>query len=734
MSAHSSNLVQDGLLARWARFAVRHRGRVLLSWLGVIILLGVLAGTVGGKYANSFEIPGTESQNATDLLKDRFPSQAGDSATIVLQTDAGVDDPAVKQRVDELLAQASTLPEVTGVVSPYDNPAAISADRKIAYATVNYDKQASEVEIDNAKALLALVDRSSADGFKVEAGGAIVTQAESVDPFGLSAIVGIGAAIIILLIAFGSVIAMGLPIATALVGLMASSIIVTILTRFLDLNEFTPAFGVMIGLGVGIDYALFVVTRYREGLTAGQTVEQSVVRAIDTAGRAVMFAGTVVAIALLGLILIGIPFIAALGIAAAVFVVIAILVAITLLPALLSYVGHRIDRWHIPGLHASVHAGEKTMWYRWSQQIQRRPWPYMLVSAAFLILLALPFFDLRLGFSDDGNLPTSLHSRRAYDLMAEGFGPGFNGPFILAIENQDGLDQAQLQSLSDTLSQTPGVAAVAPFHTNEDGSAAVITVIPTTSPQDEKTPDLANHLRDDVIPQSIDGTGTTVYVGGPTAAIIDIDERISSRMPLFFAIVIGLSVLLLAAVFRSVVVPIKAALMNLLSIGATYGVLVAVFQWGWATGILGIEKTGPIDSFLPMMLFAILFGLSMDYEVFLLSRIREEYVRTRDSGEAVAHGLSVTARVIAAAAAIMVAVFGSFVLGDDRVVKEFGVGLAVAVFIDATVVRLILVPSTMELLGDWNWWFPSWLDRRVPRLNVEGSTAPLPVAIATEAD
>jgi RND superfamily putative drug exporter len=445
-----------------------------------------------------------------------------------------------------------------------------------------------------------------------------------------------------------------------------------------------------------------------------------------------MFAGTVVAIALLGLFAIGIPFVAALGLAAAVFVVVSVLVALTFLPALLSYVGHRIDRWHIPGLHASVHAGEQTMWYRWSQQIQRRPWPYMLGSAALLIILALPFFNLRLGFSDDGNLPTSLHSRRAYDLMAEGFGPGFNGPFILAIEREGGLDQALLQSLSDTLSQTPGVAAVAPFQTNQDGSAAVITVIPTTAPQDEKTPKLVNHLRDDVIPQAIDSTGTHVYVGGPTAAFIDIDSKIASRMPLFFAIVIGLSVLLLAAVFRSVVVPVKAAVMNLLSIGATYGVLVAVFQWGWAKDVFGIAKTGPIDSFLPMMLFAILFGLSMDYEVFLLSRIREEYIRTRNSGEAVAHGLSVTARVIAAAAAIMVAVFFSFVLGDDRVVKEFGVGLATAVFIDATIVRLILVPATMELLGDWNWWFPSWLDRLVPRLNIEGASAPAP--IATEAD
>jgi RND superfamily putative drug exporter len=345
-----------------------------------------------------------------------------------------------------------------------------------------------------------------------------------------------------------------------------------------------------------------------------------------------------------------------------------------------------------------------------------------------------PVIDLRLGFSDDGNQPTSTHLRRAYDLMAEGFGPGFNGPFILAIENENGLDQAQLQSLADELRQTSGVAAVAPPQANESGDTAVMMVIPTTAPQDAKTSDLVQHLRDDVIPQAIDGTGARVYVGGPEAAIIDIGDKINARMPLFFAIVIGLSVLLLAAVFRSVVVPIKAALMNLLSIGATYGVLVAVFQRGWGMSLFGIEKTGPVDSFLPMMLFAILFGLSMDYEVFLLSRIREDYLRTGNSGEAVAHGLSVTARVIAAAAAIMVCVFLSFVLGVDRVTKEFGIGLATAVFIDATIVRLILVPSTMELLGDWNWWFPSWLDRLLPRLNIEGGSVAAPQTAFAEGD
>jgi putative drug exporter of the RND superfamily len=732
MSSRSSERPSEAALARWARFAVRRRGRVVIAWLAFVVVLGVLSGTVGGAYVNSFDIPGAESQNAVDLLEERFPSQAGDSATIVVQTDAGVDDPAVKQRLTDLLTQASSLPEVTGVVSPYDNAAAISADRKIAYATVNYDKLANDVDAANAKQLLDLVDRTSAPGFRVEVGGPIAAQAEQANPFGVSAIVGVVAAIIILLIAFGSVIAMGLPVATALAGLLAGSLGITLVARFMDLNEFTPSFGVMIGLGVGIDYALFVVTRFREGLGTGLSVEDAVVRAIDTAGRAVAFAGTVVAIALLGLFAIGIPFVEALGLAAAIFVVLSVLVALTLLPALLGYVGRRIDRWRIPGLHVGQQGSRNTFWYRWSEQIQRRPWPYLLGSAALLIVLALPLLDLRLGFSDDGNQPTSLHTRRAYDLLVQGFGPGFNGPLIFAIENEGGIDPAQLQQLSDTVRQVPGVATVGPAAINQSGDAAVISVIPTTSPQDAKTSDLLTHLRDDVIPPAVAGTGTTIYVGGPTAAYVDIDTKIANRMPLFFAIVIGLSVLLLAAVFRSVVVPIKAALMNLLSIGATYGVLVAVFQWGWAKDLFGIAKTGPVESFLPMFLFAILFGLSMDYEVFLLSRIREDYLQTRKSGEAVAHGLSVTARVIAAAAAIMICVFLSFVLGDERVIKEFGLGLATAIFVDATIVRLVLVPATMELLGDWNWWFPRWLDRIVPRLNVEGSVAPAPVAVEVD--
>ena len=722
----------EDALARWARFAVRRRGRVLLGWLTLVVVVGVAAITLGGDFVNSFTIPGAESQQAVDVLQERFPSQAGDSATLVVKTDAGVDDPAVRQQLTDLMARIATLPEVTNVASPYDDPTAISTDRTIAYATVTYDKAASEVDVANAQQLLDLADQSSAPGFRIEVGGLIVSQAEDGNPFGATELIGVGAAIVILLIAFGSVIAMGLPIIAALAGLVAGFLGIMLAARFFDISDFTPAFAAMIGLGVGIDYSLFVVTRYREGLGTGLSVEEAVARAINTAGRSVAFAGTVVAIALLGLFAIGIPFIAAIGLAAAIVVFFSVVVALTLLPALLGYVGHRIDRWRIPGLHVAEQGSTNTVWYRWSQQIQRRPWPYLLASAAILILLALPILDLRLGFSDDGNLSTTTHSRRAYDLLSEGFGPGFNGPLVLAVTSDGGVDQAQLSRLADTLRDVSGVAAVTPPLTNQPGDAAVISVIPTTSPQDAQTPALVKRLRADVIPAVVSDTGMRVYVGGPTASFTDIGDKIGDRMPIFFAIVIGLSVVLLAAVFRSVVVPIKAAVMNLLSIGGTYGVLVAVFQWGWGKSLIGVETTGPIESFLPMMLFAVLFGLSMDYEVFLLSRMREEYIRTQRNGESVAHGLAVTARVIAAAAAIMVVVFFSFVFGDDRVIKEFGLGLATAVFIDATVVRLVLVPATMELLGDWNWWFPRWLDRLVPRLNIEGGLAPAPVAI--EAD
>jgi RND superfamily putative drug exporter len=730
----TQNRTNEDILARWARVAVRHRGKVVLAWIAGLVGLIVLAQTIGGRFANSFEIPGTESQRATDLLKQRFPQQAGDSATIVLQADAGLRDQATQDRVTALLEQAKGLPGVVGVGSPYaqGGDGALSGDGTIGFATVHYAEKASELPKSDAKALLKLVDHASGNGLSVEAGGQVVQEVEQTPP-GSSELIGIVFAIVILLIAFGSVVAMGLPLATALIGLGASFGMLGLAARFLSLPNFTTEFAALIGLGVGIDYALLVVTRFREGLHSGLSVEDAVARALGTAGRSVLFAGSVVCIALLGLLCVGIPFVGALGEGAAAVVATAVLVALTLLPALLAFAGHRIDSWRLPFINASTGANRSGFWYRFAHLTQRRPVFWFLGALTVLVLLALPFLRMQLGSSDAGNGPTSLHSRRAYDLLAQGFGPGFNGPLTVAVDLQEAdSGQGALDALHSAVAAVPGVARVSPPIANQGGDAAIVQVTPATSPQDKATETLIHHLRHDVIPAALAGSGAHAYVTGPTAAFGDISDRITSRLPLFFAAVIGLSCLLLMAVFRSVVVAVKAAIMNLLSIGAAFGVVVAVFQWGWFSGVVGVRQ-GPIESFLPMMLFAILFGLSMDYEVFLISRVREEYLRSGRNSESVAHGLSVTARVITAAAAIMIAVFGSFVLGNERVIKEFGLGLAVAILVDATIVRLVLVPATMELLGDRNWWLPGWLGRILPRLDLEGEAAE-PLLVDAAAD
>jgi len=710
----------ESLLGRWARLAVRRRWAVIVCWAVVLSVFGVLSQVYGGHFVDSFKLPGAESQKALDLLRSRFPSQAGDSATLVFKARRGeIASPGVERKIQKILRRAEKLPEVTGVSSPYRMPGAISKDGRIAYAVVQYDKLAPAVDPESVKKLEDLADNSNTKTLRVEVGGQVISATETTPP-GRSEAIGLAAAVAILLVAFGSVVAMGLPIATALAGLGTGLAGVELLTRVTDLSTFTPAFGAMIGLGVGIDYALFVVVRFREGLSSGLGVEEAVAQAVDTSGRAVVSAGTIVAIALLGLFTMGIPFITALGVAAALVVALSVVVAVTLLPALLALAGRNVDRWRVPLPRGE---GRSSLGSRFSGQIQRRPLVYAVLAASLLVVLALPVFSMRLGFSDDGNKPTSMHSRRAYDLLTEGFGPGFNAPLLVVLEKNGGLSRSTLSRVERALGSTGGVAEVTPPNLNQEGNTAVITAYPTTSPQSQKTTDTVKRLRAHVLPRVLGGTGVKAYVGGATAAFIDIGDKISSRMPYFFTLVIGLSFLLLMAVFRSVLVPLKAAVMNLLSIGAAYGVLVAVFQWGWAAGIFGVGKTGPIESYLPMMLFAILFGLSMDYEVFLVSRIRESYVRSRDPRGSVGEGLALTARVITAAAAIMVLVFLSFVIGDDRIIKEFGLGLATAIFVDATVIRLVLVPATMTLLGRWNWWFPRWLDRIVPRLNIEGKTA-----------
>ena len=472
----------------------------------------------------------------------------------------------------------------------------------------------------------------------------------------------------------------------------------------------------MIGIGVGIDYALLVVTRFREGLHGGKGVEESIVTAVATAGRSVIFAGVVVAVSFLGLSFMGIPFVTAMGMTGAVVVITAVLVAITLTPAALGFAGHRVDRLRIPFLHSSEGVDENSIWFRLSRRIQRRPLPFFLGTMVFLIVLGLPLLDIQLGFTDEGNRSEDFRSRRAYDLLAEGFGPGFNGPILIVVDGPATAEAAT--EIGESISGLSNVAQVFPPRLNEGGTTAVFTVVAKTSPQDRATIDLIHELRDDVLPGATT-PDAQAYVTGGVAAITDVGDRIAGRLPFLFVGVIGISFLLLMAVFRSVLVALKAAILNLLSISAAFGVLVAVFQWGWGASLIDV-KEGPIETFAPMMLFAILFGLSMDYEVFLISRIREEYIRTGDNATAVANGLTATARVITAAAGIMVTLFLSFALGDERVIKEFGLGLATAIFVDATIVRLILVPATMELLGDANWWLPGWLDRILPDINLEG--------------
>ncbi len=696
--------------------AARQPLRVLAAACVVLAGISALYVLFSAPYADSFSVPGTEAQRLTDLLRERFPQSAGDSADIVVHADGGVANPAVKPRVLELLATLEQLPDVAAVRSPYESANAVSSDGTTATITVEYGEQAFDIDRSSVDALLDVRKEYSRDGLQVEAGGEVSRAAER-EPPGSSELIGLAAAVVILLIAFGSVVAMGLPVVTALIALIAGFMLIGVGARFFNLPQFTPQFAAMIGIGVGIDYALLVSNRFREARHGGLPVESAVVEAAGTAGRSVLFAGGTVVIALLGLSLVGIPFVAYLGGAASIVVLLSVLVVIFVMPALLALAGPHIDRFHVPGLPRTSYDSETGIGYRWSLVVQRAPWLWAALSLAVLLLLATPLLDIRLGVSDAGSNPESATSRRAYDLLADAFGVGFNGPIIVGIGINDAGAVSAVDALPGRIEQIDGVSSVSAPRFNEARTAAAIRVIPRTAPQSGETEELVHRLRKEADGWQA-GQDVEILVGGPTAVFIDLGDKIASRMPYFFAAVIGLSFILLMAVFRSVLIPLTAALMNLLSIGAAYGIIVAVFQWGWLGEVLGVTRTGPVESFVPVVLFAVLFGLSMDYEVFLVSRIREEYLRHGDNTQAVARGLSATTRVISAAAAIMIAVFLSFALSDQRVVKEFGLGLATAIFIDATIVRLVLVPSIMQMLGRWNWWLPGWLDRLLPRFEV----------------
>jgi len=720
-------------LGRLASWCYGRRRVVLAVWVLILVVVTALSFVFPGVFANKFGGGHSESQRAQDFLKGHFPSEAGDSAQIVFATADPVDSPSIHAAIAQDLAGLQGLAHVAVIRSPFDPGAAnqISGDHHIAYATVQFDQTTDNLAKPSIQAVVDQARRGARPGIDIELGGSPIAKIQKF-AFGSSEGVGLLAAIVILLVAFGSFIAMGLPIVTALFGIAISFGVIDFMSHGLNVPTFGTELAAMIGIGVGIDYALFVVTRYRQALHDGRTPAAAVVASLSTSGRAVLFAGCTVVISMLGMFLLGASFVYGLALGAISAVLLVMAATLTLLPAVLGFVGEGIDRVHLPHLLRKGEgkgAGGHSMWWRWSRVVQRRPWLAGGAALAVLVVLGLPLFSMHLGFTDASNDPAAQMTRKSYDLLARGFGPGSNGPLVIAVDLH-GVAHAPdtLTRLQSDLQRTPGVAFVAPPQLNTARDAAVLVAIPTTSPQDPRTQSLVRRIRSKVIPPATSGTGVRALVGGETAAATDSSRNFAQRLPWVIGGVVILSFLLLMSVFRSVAVPLKAAIMNLLSIGAAYGVIVAVFQWGWFGSVVGIGRTGPVDPWVPLMLFTILFGLSMDYEVFLLSRIREEWRRTGDNATAVADGLASTARVITAAAAIMVCVFGSFVLGDQRVLKLFGLGLATAVFVDATLVRMVLVPSAMELLGQANWWFPRWLDRLVPTLSVEVDADPVEVS------
>ncbi|WP_182314062.1 MMPL family transporter [Streptomyces sp. SCUT-3] len=720
------------MLAALARFSVRHRWPVIALWLLAVLGAGLAAQQAGGSFSNDLTLSGTDSQAAHDTLRERYPELSGDGMQVVVHSDSGADTPQVRRAVRAAVADVRGLDGVAAARSPYGpGPDMVSDDGRTAVATVQFTGRAKDVPEESVRAAQEAFApvRDAGDGVRVEFGGAAL-RTES-GPSGSEAI-GLAAAVLVLLVAFGSVFAMAVPLVTALFALALGMSAVNLVAGFTTIGTSGPVVAAMIGLGVGIDYALLVVTRHREGMRAGHSPHESIPIALSTAGRSVLVAGLTVIVAILSLYLVGIPFVSALGLASALTVAATLLAAVTLLPALLAVLGDRLDRFRVRRPRADHAPGHTSGWHRWTGRVQRRPWPYLLAATAALVVMALPLFSMHLGTADGGSAPEGTTERRAYELVSEDFGAGWTGPLLVTAQFDDAAAdgpaadgpaadaQRRAAALRAELQAVEGVREVRPPQLDSTGTTAVFTVVPQGSPDDESTERLVHHLRDDVLPAAADDAET--HVGGSTAAAVDLADRLGARMPWFVGFVVGLSFLLLMVEFRSIVVPVKAALMNLLSVGAAYGAVVAVFQWGWGAGLLGAEP-GPIESFAPIMLFAVLFGLSMDYEVFLLSRVREEYLRSGDSAASVRGGIAATARVITAAASVMVVVFGSFQLNDQRVVNLFGFGLAVAIAVDATLVRLVLVPAVMAVLGRSAWWLPRPLERLLPHLPGEPAGA-----------
>jgi RND superfamily putative drug exporter len=728
-------------LATWC---VRHRLVVVLLWLTALLGMSLLSKTVGTDYFNGFTLPNTESTQALNLLQKAAPKQSGDQERIVFHTTDGtpVTDPQVQSSIETMLTKVAKLPNVTTVQSPYSALGAhqISADRQTAFVNVTFDVQT--VPNQQAKDFVNTALGAQGAHLQVAVSGQFAELADRQSLGGT--LPGIILAAIVLLLVFGSIFAMALPLLSAMASLGTAIGVIGLLSNVLKMPVFSTELVLLIGLGVGVDYALFIVTRHRQGLIAGNSVEESIVTAVNTSGRAVLFAGIIVCIALLGMFALGVAFLYGMAIAASIGVLFTMIAALTLLPALLSYIGPKVlSGKQKKDLAANgpriVGAGTKGFWPRWADFIQRRPIVPAVFALIFVVFLALPFFSIRLGSADQGNDPAATTTRQAYDLLSAGFGPGFNGPLQLVAEQKGQIDTRVVDKLAAEVAKQPGVATVVtpvvlPPHDGEQ--VALINVYPTTSPQASGTTDLISHLRQTTIPEATAGTGVTVYLGGFTAVIVDFTKVLSAKLPLFIGLVVILSFILLSIVFRSLLIPLTAALMNLLSIGAAFGILVAVFQWGWLGSVFQVSRDGPIEVFLPVMMFAILFGLSMDYEVFLITRIQEEHLKSGDNRTAVRDGLAATGKTITAAALIMILVFGAFIFGGIRVIKEFGLGLAGGVLVDAVVIRMAIVPSLMLLMGEANWWFPKWLEW-LPHVVVDpdaptGSIPPTPPAIQQE--
>lgn len=711
-------------MAALARWCVRHRLVAVLLWLLAFGGVSAAAAVTGSAYSNDYEAPGTESGRAMQLLQEGFPGFGGDSDTVVWHTTPGsVRAADVEQTMTQSLDKIADLPGVASVSSPYDGQGTgrISSDGHTAYATVTFDDRAEDIKKSEAEAVVHTAKAAEADGLQVELGGSAIALTASSGGH-VAEIVGVVVAAVVLFLAFGSLAASVLPIATALVSVGTAYAAIVLLGHAMTVADFAPMLGMLIGLGVGIDYALFIVTRHRRGLKRGLSVTEAVTSAVATTGRAVVFAGATVCIALLGMLILRLSFLNGVAIAASLTVVLTVAASVTLLPALLSFIGPRAlsrrERRHLEehGPQPELPTGLAA---RWSAFVERHPKVLGIVALAVMAVLALPTFSLHLGTSDQGNDPRSSTTRQAYDLLGHGFGPGVNGPLTVATRVNGAEDKLALDNLDATIRTTEGVASVTPVTYNTGGNTAYFTIVPSSEPQSQRTSDLVDRLRTEVLPRAETGTSLDLHVGGVTASYDDFADVIVGKLPLFVGVVIGLGCLLLLLAFRSLGIPAKAAAMNVAAVAAAFGVVVVIFQWGWGSELLGLGRAGPIEPFLPVIMVSVLFGLSMDYQVFLVSRMYEEWLETGDNRRAVRVGLAETSRVINSAAVIMISVFLAFVLSGERVIAMFGIALASAVALDAFVLRTLLVPALMHLLGGANWWPPRWLDQRLPRISIE---------------